>query len=304
MPPAPPYEIIPDAGPPLMEGRITHALALRSGPKEMSAFHHRVDRPNFGLLLQNQLHDKYHISVALNRFSAKNMTRDGKSLGPRFCQPGTTSIYDYRHIWQPEILQPHETFNVYVPHWKFEELRYEYNSPRMEDAASNLTSAHDPVMLALAQALLPALQKPAEASALFVEHMFCAITLHLATSFGFNKSRALNRAGTLAPWQEKRAKDLLRHNVAGDISLQELALACGLSVTYFARAFKSSTGVAPHRWLTALRLEQAKNLMLKTQLPLSEICLLSGFADQSHFTRVFTKTTGVSPGVWRRTHRF
>jgi AraC family transcriptional regulator len=134
--------------------------------------------------------------------------------------------------------------------------------------------------------------------------MFCAITLHPTASVGFNKSRALNRAGTLAPWQEKRAKDLLRNSLTGDISLQELALACGLSVTYFARAFKSNTRVAPHRWLTALRLEQAKNLILETQLPLAEIGLLSGFADQSHFTRVFTKTTGVSPGVWRRTYRF
>ncbi len=44
--------------------------------------------------------------------------------------------------------------------------------------------------------------------------------------------------------------------------------------------------------------------MLETQLPLSAIGLLSDFAGQSHSTWVFTKITGVSPGVWRRTYRF
>jgi len=107
----------------------------------------------------------------------------------------------------------------------------------------------------------------------------------------------------LAPWQEARAKKMLQDNLMGDISLTQLAGACGLSVAFFARAFKNSTGFPPHSWLTKQRIEKAMSLMLKTDDALVDIALTSGFADQSHFTRVFTKTVGISPGAWRRIHR-
>ena len=83
--------------------------------------------------------------------------------------------------------------------------------------------------------------------------------------------------GGLAPWREARAKQLLRENICGDISVQELAGACGLSVGYFNRAFKQSVGCTPHRWLTHERLELAKQLILNTDDPLCEIALAVGF---------------------------
>jgi AraC family transcriptional regulator len=52
------------------------------------------------------------------------------------------------------------------------------------------------------------------------------------------------------------------------------------------------------------RIEKSKLEMLRTEAPLSAIALACGFADQSHFTRVFTKRTGISPGIWRRMHKF
>jgi AraC-like DNA-binding protein len=59
-------------------------------------------------------------------------------------------------------------------------------------------------------------------------------------------------------------------------------------------------GVAPHRWLINRRVELAKDLLRDRETSLSEIALRCGFADQSHFTRVFTRWAGVSPGAWRR----
>jgi AraC-like DNA-binding protein len=59
-------------------------------------------------------------------------------------------------------------------------------------------------------------------------------------------------------------------------------------------------GIAPHRWLLNRRVELAKDLLRDRESSLSEIALRCGFADQSHFTRVFTRRAGVSPGSWRR----
>src|SRR5436189_163530 len=73
------------------------------------------------------------------------------------------------------------------------------------------------------------------------------------------------------------------------ISLPELARACKLSPGHFARAFRKMTGQPPHRWLMEQRIEKAKQLLVDSTLSLAQIALTCGFADQSHFTRVFAQ---------------
>jgi AraC-like DNA-binding protein len=106
--------------------------------------------------------------------------------------------------------------------------------------------------------------------------------------------------GGLAPWQERRAKEIIDANLGGDVSLAELARECGLSTSHFARAFRRTTGTAPHQWLLRRRVEKARHLLGDRKSALSEVALACGFADQSHFTRVFAKISGTSPGAWRR----
>ncbi|MGC2082808.1 MAG: AraC family transcriptional regulator [Bradyrhizobium sp.] len=111
------------------------------------------------------------------------------------------------------------------------------------------------------------------------------------------------RRGGLAPWQQRRAEDMLRAGVVGGVRLAEVARRCHLSLSQFGRTFKKTTGLTPHRWLVKLRLERAQDLMLWTTLPLAEIALDCGFSEQSHFTRTFTRLVGTSPGEWRRQRR-
>jgi AraC family transcriptional regulator len=106
--------------------------------------------------------------------------------------------------------------------------------------------------------------------------------------------------GGLAPWQERRVKDLIEANLSGELPLAMLAAECGLSVSHFSRAFRQSIGTSPHRWLLRRRVELAQDRLRDPKLSLSEVGLSCGFADQSHFTRVFTGLSGMSPGAWRR----
>ena len=100
--------------------------------------------------------------------------------------------------------------------------------------------------------------------------------------------------------RSKRACERLESDLGGKLSLQQIAAEFGLSVSHFSRAFRVSTGLPPHQWLLRQRVKTAKQLMTVRDLPLSEIAISAGFANQSHFTRVFSAMVGVSPGAWRR----
>jgi AraC family transcriptional regulator len=107
-------------------------------------------------------------------------------------------------------------------------------------------------------------------------------------------------SGGLAPWQLRLARDTINANLEEQLSLEQLADECRLSVTHFAKAFARSTGISPHRWLMQRRVDLAKDLMLTTDSSLVEIALKCGFSDQSHFTKVFAEVTGNTPRRWRR----
>ncbi|HEY0252340.1 MAG TPA: helix-turn-helix transcriptional regulator, partial [Kofleriaceae bacterium] len=105
------------------------------------------------------------------------------------------------------------------------------------------------------------------------------------------------RGERLAPWRQRRVIDLVRARLA-DLTLAELAAACGLSTSHFARQFKATFGTSPHRLLIEQRIERAKQL-LATDMALIEIATTVGFSDQTAFTRSFSNLVGTSPGRWR-----
>jgi AraC family transcriptional regulator len=104
----------------------------------------------------------------------------------------------------------------------------------------------------------------------------------------------------LAPWQGRRAAEMMRENLDGNVRLSELARECVLSVSHFARAFRKSLGVSPYRWLLERRIDHAKALLVTGDLPIANIALQSGFSDQTAFTRAFGRIVGQSPGRWKR----
>jgi AraC family transcriptional regulator len=155
----------------------------------------------------------------------------------------------------------------------------------------------------LGYALLPTLNNPESAGKLFLDHVALALNMHFAYAYGGMRSAARIARGGLAPWQERRCKELMDNRIGQQISLQELAKECRLSISHFAAAFRQSMGASPHRWLMRRRVEIAKKMLLSTDSSLSAIALDCGFSDQSHLSRVFTVTVGAPPGIWRRAQR-
>jgi AraC family transcriptional regulator len=116
--------------------------------------------------------------------------------------------------------------------------------------------------------------------------------------FGQTPERAA--PGGLAPWQVELASQLLLRDISADVPGEELASLCGLSRSYFAKAFKISLGAPPHRWVVQERIRRAAEMLERTNESISVIALSCGFADQSHFTRAFRAAVGASPAAWRR----
>ena len=108
--------------------------------------------------------------------------------------------------------------------------------------------------------------------------------------------------GGFAPWQKRRVETYLRENVGEPVRMKSLAQMVSLSVGHFCRAFKQSFGKTPHAYLTGLRIDRAKEMMLSTAEPLSQIALACGLADQSHLSKAFRRCVGETPGMWRRLH--
>lgn len=160
--------------------------------------------------------------------------------------------------------------------------------------------AVDPVVAGLAAAVLPSLLRPWEANTLFLDHIALALYAHATQVYGGMSVAPAQRRAGLAPWQERRAKELLSEQLKRDVSLAEVAGVCKLSRGHFSKAFKETTGQSPHAWRMGQRVGAAQRMLLESTASLAEIALACGFADQSHLTRVFGNRVGTSPAQWRR----
>ncbi len=96
-----------------------------------------------------------------------------------------------------------------------------------------------------------------------------------------------------------RIKQYLADNYKADISLDDIATAVDMNSSYISSSFKQATGQTIIEYLTDLRIEQAKKLLLGTKLKSYEIAALVGYNDHHYFHRIFKKRVGVSPNAFR-----
>ena len=163
-----------------------------------------------------------------------------------------------------------------------------------------LLNQQDAVLADLCRVLRHTLSQQSETTALYLESLAVTLATHIARVAG-RKVRPAQAAGGLAPRQLKRATDYMLSRMADDLSLGELAAVADLSPHHFCRAFRQSTGLPPHAWLTARRIERAQEMMLAhREMGLTEVALSVGYSTQAAFGVAFRRVTGATPGQWRR----
>ena len=106
------------------------------------------------------------------------------------------------------------------------------------------------------------------------------------------------RASGLRP-RLRLAKDHMDRHFAADLDLDSLARVAGVSKYHFARAFRTTYGETPLRYLTRRRIERAQDLLRSANLTVTEVCMVVGFASLGSFSSRFTALVGESPSAYR-----
>ena len=97
--------------------------------------------------------------------------------------------------------------------------------------------------------------------------------------------------------------EFIAEHFAEEITLQQLADMVALPPSTFRHQFTNLFGVSPGRYITAIRLNAARELLERTEKLVSDIAAETGFWDQSHLTKLFKQARGITPGAYRRRFR-
>jgi AraC-like DNA-binding protein len=213
---------------------------------------------------------------------------------------GGVGIYDLESNPRARNRGPVDWVHYHVPRSMLDAFADDAEVRRIRTIAC-IPGAVDPALLRMTQLILTSIETPS-CSELFLDYfrlLFCA---HVTEKYAPSVSPASRHRGGLAPWQRRRAMQLMAEQLPESIRLSTLARECGLSMSHFARSFRRSFGTSAHQYLLRRRIEKAKELLTFRDGSLSDVALLTGFADQAAFSRTFKALVGSAPGQWRREH--
>lgn len=263
---------------------MTH---LRRNAEEGETF--IVDLPaEPGYFLMLYLQDAYHCDVAA----------DGTHAPLVHYRSGSICLVDLMEGASICLHGRLDALAFTLPRALFEEL-----SDIVPDAApQNLQCRRgelDAVMRELGVALLPLLNQSELHVPPSLRHIAIAICAHLLHTYSGVSRRDNSRKTTLSLKEEAAAKTFMVDHLSHDVRVAAIAAAVGVSTGHFSQGFRQATGYTPHQWLIHARIERAKDLLVQRDIGLATIAKSCGFTDQSHFTKVFQRETGLTPAVWR-----
>ena len=208
----------------------------------------RTDPPPDGLHVAMPEEDTFFAILQLRDHPPHDFWLGGQVRRTLIAPKGCLHIADLNGTPRALLREPVDSLHLELPRAALDDLAEEVGAFRMTGLhVPEPWQTRDPRLASLQEAVLSALEASEAAPPLFTGHLLLAMAFHVCETYGGLQRRVI-RTGGLAPWQERRARDLLRRPAH---SLAEVSLQCG-------------------------------------------------FADQSHFNRIFRREIGVTPGVWRR----
>jgi AraC family transcriptional regulator len=154
---------------------------------------------------------------------------------------------------------------------------------------------YDPLLQHLAAELHREMQNASPFGQLFAESVANTIVLYLLRNYSNVSNLHEVSSGRLTTLQLRIVDEYIHANLHQKIALADLANCLHLSIPHFEKMFRATLHCPPYHYVLERRVERAKLLLSTTRLPLYDVALDWGFANQSHFTRHFTKFVGVSP---------
>lgn len=178
-------------------------------------------------------------------------------------------------------------------------VRSELGLVLTERQLRDVPQAEDADLVDAGRMALNALRAADTASVMF--DAFARVFLvKLVKRYGEEHSAALDFIKGFSAQQYKRVLDHVAAHYAEPLAIEDLARVAGISTAHFARLFKTVLNTTPYQFVTDYRIERAKEKLADPAMPLIDVALACGFADQPHFTRVFKQATGKTPRGWRQ----
>lgn len=134
-------------------------------------------------------------------------------------------------------------------------------------------------------------------------HLIGHLYLFLDSFVRASTSVPLGRGNTLRDFYIKEAFSFIEQNFQNDISVEDIAAACGLNRSYFGKIFHENTGKSPQAFLISYRMTKAAELLKLTELSVADIGNAVGYPNQLHFSRAFKHVYGISPRQWRQENK-
>lgn len=170
------------------------------------------------------------------------------------------------------------------------------------DAAVNLDKPESAVMLRMLECIVNAAgtMSGEPGRIVFNELEQTLITAFLTSASCDFRAQLERPASTLAPRQVRCVEAYIESRWDQPVSIDELAAVAGASARSIFRTFKQSRGYTPQEFARKVRLNRARDMLLQSQLSMTEIAHACGFADASHFSREYKKAFGERPSELRR----
>lgn len=187
---------------------------------------------------------------------------------------------------------PHSVFTVYLPDAVLRRVAAEADLDPDRVVLRRHPGSDDPLLRHALAALHARPRAPLDD--VYAEATARLVAVHLLRRYA-DRPLPETPTGRLAPATLRRVLDAVEGRLAEPLSLEDLAREAALSPYHFARAFRTSVGTSPLRYVTARRVERARVLLRSRRYRVGEVAAIVGFADPNHFSRTFRRLTGRTP---------
>jgi AraC family transcriptional regulator len=259
--------------------RVHRAKVLPGRMLEHEAKYHEINISVSGNLVTEKVSSTGRIVVTRGGAGNLCLTPAGQLVGAYWEKP----LDNMGILLKPDFVRAAALENRFSADFEFKEIYKD----------------QDPLIQQIGFALLAETSCETPAGKLYTDSLIQTLTIHLLRNYSNAASVRENIHGGLSGYKLRRVQEFIDANLEEDLSLAELAEVADLSQFHFARAFRKSTGQTPQQYLMQQRIERAKQLLSKDELPIVEISLRTGFKNQSHFTTLFRKFTKSTPKLWR-----
>jgi AraC family transcriptional regulator len=259
----------------------------------ISLAHYRMAR---GFLPEHQ-NQAHLITVSLAE-NCRGEIRTPGGFSARDRQKGSVCVIPSGHPFAVEIGAESEHLAILLDPSVVLRAAAEFSAPINTEVVET-AAPNDPVVMSIGLALMAELETEKESGRMFAESLANVLAIHLLRNYTAGPQRIQTFVGGLAGKKLRQVLEFIESNYGSDLGLSELAAVAGMSTFHFAREFKRATGSTPHQYLIKFRIERAKELLSRSEMPLVDVGFRAGFSHQSHFTRLFHKLTGTTPLSYR-----